>query len=100
MTTSEVRTVALSFPGATERGHHGFPSFRTARRIFATMPDDERLRVMLPDEDIRATVAEWPDWCAELRWGKKLSAVQVRLADADPGVVGELLEDAWRHSRS
>lgn len=96
MTPSQVRAVALAFPGATERDHHGFPSFRTARRIFATMPDDERLRVMLSEEDIRAAVAEWPGWCAELWWGKKLSAVQVRLPDADPDVVAELLEDAWR----
>ena len=96
MTPSQVRAVALAFPSATERDHHGFPSFRTARRIFATMPDDERLRVMLSEEDIRAAVAEWPDWCAELWWGKKLSAVQVRLPDADPDVVAELLEDAWR----
>jgi hypothetical protein len=96
VTPSQVRAVALAFPGATERDHHGFPSFRTARRIFATMPDDERLRVMLSEEDIRAAVAEWPGWCAELWWGKKLSAVQVRLPDADPDVVAELLEDAWR----
>ena len=96
MTPEEVRAVALAFPGATERDHHGFPSFRTERRIFATMPDDEQLRVMLSEEEIRAAVAEWSDWCEELWWGAKLSAVQVRLADADPGVVAELLEDAWR----
>ena len=88
--------MALAFPGATARDHHGFPSFRTARRIFATMPDDEQLRVMLSEEEIRAAAAEWPDWCAELWWGKKLSAVRVRLPDADPDVVAELLEDAWR----
>jgi hypothetical protein len=96
VTPSDVRRVALSFPGVTERDHHGFPSFRTARRIFATLPDDEQLRVMLAEEDIRAAVAEWPDWCEELWWGKKLSAVRVRLPDADSGVVAELLEDACR----
>ena len=72
LTPEQVRAAALAFPGATERDHHGFPSFRTPRRIFATMPDDEQLRVMLPEEDIRAAVAEWPDWCEELWWGKKL----------------------------
>ena len=96
MTPERVRAAALAFPGATERDHHGFPSFRTARRIFATMPDDEQLRVMLGEEDIRAAVAEWPDWCEELWWGKKLSAVRVRLPDCDADVVAELLEDAWR----
>ena len=96
MTPEQVRAVALALPGATERDHHGFPSFRTTRRIFATMPDDEQLRVMLDEEDIRATVAEWPDWCDELWWGKKLSAVRVRLPECDADVVAELLEDAFR----
>ena len=97
MTPEQVRAAALAFPGVTERDHHGFPSFRTARRIFATMPDDEQLRVMLPEEEIAAAVAEWP-WCEEQWWGRTLAAVRVRLAECDPGVVAELLEDAYRHN--
>lgn len=98
MTPAEVRSLALSHDGAGERDHHGFPSFRTHRRVFATLPDDHHLRVVLPEEEIRAAVAEWP-WCEELWWGRRLSAVQVGLADCDPAVVAELLEDAWRHAR-
>ncbi len=96
MTPDDVRRIALSFEGAHEQDHHGFPSFRTSRRIFATMPDDGQLRVMLPEEDIAAAVAEWP-WCDEQWWGKRLAAVRIRLPDCDPVVVAELLEDAWRH---
>jgi hypothetical protein len=98
VTPSDARSVALSLAGAREQDHHGFASYRTARRIFATLPDDEHLRVMLPEQEIRAAVDEWPGWCSELWWGKKLSAVQVELAAADPAVVAELLEDAWRHA--
>jgi hypothetical protein len=98
VTPDQVRAIALSFDGASERDHHGFPSFRTTRRIFATMPDDEQLRVMLPEPDITAAVAEWP-WCEELWWGGTLSAVRVRLSQCDPSVVAELLEDAWRRHR-
>lgn len=98
MTPDDVRAAALSLDGTEERDHHGFPAFRTRRRIFATMPDDEHLRVLLPEEEIRAAVAEWPGWCAELWWGKKLTAVQVELRACDADVVGELLEDAWRHA--
>ena len=94
MTPQQVREVALSLDGAVERDHHGFPSFRV-RRIFATLPDAEHARVMLPEEDIRAAVAEWP-WCEEVWWGKRLSAVAVLLAGCDPDVVAELLQDAWR----
>jgi hypothetical protein len=85
----------LSFDGTTERDHHGFPSFRTPRRIFATLPDEHQLRIMLSEEEIAAAVAEWP-WCEEQWWGKRLSAVRVRLDDCDPQVVAELLEDACR----
>jgi hypothetical protein len=96
VTPSDVRKVALGFEDAVERDHHGFPSFRTSRRIFATMPDDRHLRVMLGEEDIRAAVAEWPQWCEELWWGRRLSAVQVELSRCDARVVAELLEDAYR----
>jgi hypothetical protein len=96
MTPDDVRRIALSYAGATERDHHGFPSFRTTRRIFATVPDEQHLHLMLTEEDIRAAVAEWPQWCEEKWWGRKLSAARVFLPDCDPDVVAELLEDAWR----
>jgi len=97
VTPAEARSLALSFDGASERDHHGFPSFRTRRRIFATLPDQGHLRVMLPEGEVRAAAEEWP-WCEELWWGKRLSAVQVILGDCDAAVVTELLEDAWRHA--
>jgi hypothetical protein len=93
-----VRRVALGFDGANERDHHGFPSFRTSRRIFATLPDAQHLHLMLPEEEIRAAVAEWPSWSEEKWWGKKLTALRVDLAVCDPDVVAELLEDAWREN--
>jgi hypothetical protein len=91
-----VRRVALGFADTVERDHHGFPSFRGGKRIFATLPDPDHLHVMLDEEDIRAAVAEWPGWCEEKWWGKKLAALRVTLPDADPAIVAELLEDAWR----
>lgn len=95
MTPQEVREVALGLDGVVERDHHGFPSFRTSRRIIATLPDDRQLRVMLPEEEIRVLAAEWA-WCDELWWGKRLSAVAVSLPDCRADVVAELLQDAWR----
>jgi hypothetical protein len=96
VTPEDVRTVALGFEGSAERDHHGFPSFRTRRRIFATLPDPRHLHVMLSEEDIRAAVAEWPGWCEEKWWGRTLAAVRVSLPECDEAVVAELLEDAWR----
>lgn len=96
MDADDVRRVARSFDDTDERDHHGFPSFRTPRRIFATLPDEAHLHVMLPEEEIRAAVAEWPSWCEEKWWGKKLAALRVDLPACDAAVVGELLQDAWR----
>jgi len=92
-----VRRVALALDGAEERDHHGSPSFR-GRRIFATLPDETHLHVMLPEEEIRAAVAEWPEWTEEKWWGRRLAALRVDLGSCDPDVVAELLEDAWRAS--
>ncbi len=35
--------------GALEQAHHGKPSFRVRRRIFATLPDDGHLNVMIEE---------------------------------------------------
>jgi YjbR protein len=96
LTPADVRRIALALPGTVERDHHGFPSFRTARRIFATLPDEQHLRVMLSEEDIRAAVAEWPAWCAEQWWGRRLAALRISLPACEAAVVAELVEDAWR----
>ncbi len=99
MTPDAVRRLALDLPDVVELSHHGFPSFRVGakQRIFATMPTDEVLRVMLEPESIREAVAQWP-WCREGWWGKTLSTVEVVLADADAVAVTELLDQA--HARA
>ena len=98
MDHADVRRSALALDGSEERDHHGSPSFRTRRRIFATLPDTTHLHVMLAEEEIRAALAEWPDWAEEKWWGKRLAALRVDLDACDEEVVGELLEEAWRAS--
>jgi hypothetical protein len=96
MDHDDVRALALGLDGTEERDHHGSPSFRTRRRIFATLPDEGHLHLMLAEEEIRAAVAEWPGWTEEKWWGKRLAALRVDLTTCDDGVVAELVEDAWR----
>jgi hypothetical protein len=93
---AQVRRIALALADATEQDHHGFPSFRVGGRIFATLPDDAHLNVMLDEGDVHAMVAMHWAACEALWWGKRLRGVRVNLAAATPRVVGELLEDAWR----
>lgn len=94
MSHEEVRQLALALPDSEERDHHGVPSFRCAGRIFATLPDEGHLHVMLEPDDIRAVVRTRGDCCEEKWWGKKLAAVRVELAAAPVELVRDLLHDA------
>lgn len=92
----EARRLALSQPEAYEADHHGFPSFRVATKIFATLPDDQHLHIMVGEGEIRALASGHPAAYQELWWGKRLACVRVNLAQAEPDEVAELLTDAWR----
>jgi hypothetical protein len=91
----DVRALALALPEATEQDHHGMASFRVRGRIFATLPDDDHVRVMVDEPEIRAAVAEHPDLCAELYWGRRLACVVVTLEPAPRALLQELLTEAW-----
>jgi hypothetical protein len=97
MTThGTVRRWALALPEATEQDHHGMPSFRVGNKIFATVPDDGHLRIMVDEAEILAAVAENPALCEPVYWGKRLSCVAVDIRTAPPALVKELLTEAWR----
>lgn len=95
MTSEEARELALSLPEAVEQDHHGRPSFRVAGKIFATLRDEGHLNVMLDQGGVRMAVERHPDLCAEVWWGKRLTAVQVDLEQATPELLGSMLEEAW-----
>ncbi len=67
-------------------------SWRVKGKIFATVPDDDHIRVMLAEDDIRAAVAEHPDLCAPMSWGARLACVVVDCRTAPPALVKELLD--------
>lgn len=92
---AEARRLALALPETIEADHHGIASFRVCGKIFATLPDDEHIRIMVDEAEIRAAVAEHPTVCAELDGGKRLACVVVTLTQASPGLLRELLTEAW-----
>jgi len=96
LTLAEVRRIALSLPEVTEEGHFGIPSFRIGKKIFATVPDQESLRIMLGPEEIAAATSTDPEAFEELWWGKQLAGIVVHLAKADGRQVKDLLGEAWR----
>ena len=95
VSVDEARSLALSLPEAVEQDHHGRPSFRVGGKIFATLWSEERMNVMLDEGGILTAVERAPEVCEAVWWGKRLAAVGVTLAHAEPGLLRELLEDAW-----
>jgi hypothetical protein len=91
----EARELALALPEAVEQDHHGRPSFRVAGKIFATQWDDEHMNVMLDEGGILTAIADRPETCEEVRWGKRLAAVRVDLRRVDTEALKSLLADAW-----
>ncbi len=95
MTPDEAATALLALPGVTEADHHGRRSFRVGgTTVVATVPADGVLNVMVGEELARA-VGGNAAGVSLLWWGQKLSGVRVELADVDPGLLDELVEDAW-----
>lgn len=95
LTIQQVRQAALALPEATEQDHHGMDSFRVRGKIFATVPDDDHVRVMVDESAILAAIEEHPAACEAFYWGKRLSCVVVALPVAPRGLVRELLTEAW-----
>ena len=95
VSVDEARALALSLPEAVEQDHHGRPSFRVGGKIFATLWSAERMNVMLDEGGIRTAIDAAPQACEEVRWGKRLAAVGVTLARAEPELLRAWLEEAW-----
>jgi hypothetical protein len=95
MDVQTIRKFALALPETVELEHFGNPSFRVRGRIFATVPDDTHLNVMIDPFDVDAVVRADPESCAELLWGKEVRGVRVSLPNAAPAMVEDLLRAAW-----
>jgi len=53
------------------------------------------MNVMLDEGGIRTVIAQAPDCCEPVWWGKRLAAVGLSLPGVDQRFLGELLTDAW-----
>jgi hypothetical protein len=94
MDVDQAVAAALALPGVTEADHHGRRSFRVgAGKVLATIPEDGVLNVMV-GEDLAHAVSAQPG-VVLLWWGKQLSGVRVELAVVDPGLLSDLLQEAW-----
>lgn len=88
LTTDQARELALALPEAVEQDHHGRPSFRVSRRIFATLWTERAMNVMAGEERIRAAAADRSHVCREVFWGKRLAAAGTDRAACSPVSTG------------
>ena len=81
VSAATVRRLALSLPETAESPHHDMTSFRVAGKIFATMPPEGgRVHVFVGDDEVSASIAEYPAAVEELLWGTKRRGCRVLLA--------------------
>jgi hypothetical protein len=90
----EARSLALALHRAVEQDHHGKPSFRVDKKIFATLWTDEQMNVMLDEGGILTAVEASPA-CTPVHWGKRLAAVGVALPMVERDALAQLLLEAW-----
>jgi hypothetical protein len=99
MTADEFRTIALSFPEATEGAHMGHADFRVGGKIFATLgyPNDAHGAVMITPQDQDLLVRDHPKTFqpAAGAWGAAGSTT-VLLRGASKRAVKLAIEAAWR----
>jgi hypothetical protein len=95
VSSEQARELALALPEAVEQDHHGRPSFRVGGRIFATLWDEDHMNVMTDEGGVLTAVHREPEICAEVWWGKRLTAVRVDLRRAAPQLLQNLLTEAW-----
>lgn len=92
---NELRYLALSFPDTSEDDHHDRPAFRVNGKMFATLPDDLHVNVLLDAQHAQDAVALTPGACEKLWSGEHLAGVTVNLDDADLEMLAALLTSAW-----
>lgn len=93
---NELRYLALSFPDTSEEEHHDKPAFRVGGKVFATLPDDEHVHVLLDAEAAQVAAAVTPHACEQLLAGERVAGVRIRLAAAELDMLAAVLTAAWR----
>jgi hypothetical protein len=92
----EFREIALSLPEAQEKETWGHPTFRVRDKMFASMgPEGVTATVKARKDAQRALLGSDPDVFFMPDYVGVHGWVGIRLADADPDEVRELVTEAW-----
>ena len=91
---ARLRQLALAFPETEEHAHFGRPSFRTRKRIFATVPEDDVVVLKLPLAEQGAVIEMHPELFELGGWSHQ-GWTRAHLGLIEHEVLGDLLELAW-----
>ena len=94
----EVRRLAMLDPDATETDRHGRRSFRIGGRVFATLPDDRHVHIVLAEDAVSTVVESDPVTYRPLFVDEWLVGLTVVLDTANRDRLGALLELARTHA--
>src|SRR5947208_16830368 len=100
VTADDFRSLALSFPEASEDARMGHPDFRVRGKIFATLgPDEQWGMVKLTPDQQASFVRALPQMFQPVNgaWGRR-GCTYVRLAAAEELTVRQALIAAWRNT--
>ena len=96
MNVAQVRRYALSLPDVHEEPHFEYSSFRVRGKIFVTVPPDgKHLHIFVGDDEREVALELHASFLETLVWGGKARGLRVRLTDATPSVVRQLVRAAW-----
>ena len=91
-----LRRIALSLPEAYEQDHFGGPSFRVAKKIFASCSPEGKRATLKLDRDQQMILFDLrPETFSPAVWGA-LVWTYVELDRIDDDELADLLKRAWR----
>jgi len=103
MTLDALRRFALSLPESSEEPHFERASFRTRKKIFATLTRDGReamVRVADPDELEELLAREPETFFSYGAWTTRGGALGVRLRKVDSALMRALVTASWKRVAS
>jgi hypothetical protein len=101
MTWADVCAFARTLPGVEEGTSYGTPALRVKRTFLARLREDGETLVVPVDPEERAFLIDaHPGSLFVTDHYERWPLVLVALPKADPGLVRELIEDAWSERSS
>ena len=100
VTISTFRKIALALPGVTEQPHFDKPSFRVAKKIFATLDIKNKIAcIKLPaaEQDVFSAFDKTIIYPVPNKWGSQQGWTFIRLEKMRKQMLADALTTAYRH---